>query len=769
MPTKDNLKQLLKIKEKMISLQVPTGVDLGKFHSLTMEPLAKSLSSGPGGKSNFQIISIAGETVALGKTGLLSTEKGLRDKTDFERLYIHADLKSEQARIEELFKRMFQLSNVFRRKLVLLPPKDPDDYELVMKSLKYRLQLLQKEVQKIETDSIEARQTLEHFYRLRDLVTGFESSWKKKQTKDYSEAVTSESSKPPGEEEPLSIDEEEAARLLEQFSLVLLQSKYQLPGFTFPFSPNEMIIKLRSLDVKKDEFLQAVEEGGHEVDPAVGEVLDREKQKAEREAALVMAARALLEEMVNGLPDMETQLDFVELLGDEPIPIEDFLNRLLNIVEHIATSRYDLFTRVKPLRARLAELETEVQAQDRRENILRGLLAQCQAKLSSENSDQANSEKRLIDEIEELKGELAGLDEERKSHLLEKQKLQGEIQRLQTRGLQFEQMETTTRQLQARLKEFEEQTRKKDEALQALQKKDQQMAEAQKKLQALQDLEIVSRTQRQEIAALQGQLKKMSRERMAVEAELGQYKSLQSLVESIRPNVNTSSMSPFEQFSARLQKMMSDRKGLVAVVRPSSSESKSQEASDSKEFVGGGEEQGESEEIDLPSILELKATMLRDYCEFLIVLSKLYERFYEDETDLLDKATSVLREVNSSPQEVAKAIQAALLHATGDNTNSLEPHKSLYQTLRTVLSSKEEFFEEALQKKGVALEDIQAANEKLQAAELPTYPALFYVYILALRDWINCVENISKPLECPQVPPNLRNPQVQCKLPPTSP
>ena len=59
--------------------------------------------------------------------------------------------------------------------------------------------------------------------------------------------------------------------------------------------------------------------------------------------------------------------------------------------------------------------------------------------------------------------------------------------------------------------------------------------------------------------------------------------------------------------------------------------------------------------------------------------------------------------------------------------------------------------------------DVEKLNKLLSEKNLPSYPVLFFLYLLALRDWVNCVEINSKPLECPQIPERLLRKEIQCR------
>jgi hypothetical protein len=176
-PTKKPItaKDLFKIKEKMFNMKVsvkyPTGIDLALFKQLAVDTLerAKKANLTVGDRSNYKIVSIAGETVALGATGLKSDEKVLHDNIDFEKLYVPKDLLDKQEGIQEIFIRMFTLSGGIAKKEII-PPKDDADYDLVIKSLQHRLEILQQEVVDSDGVSMDAREKLNHFYRLKRLI-----------------------------------------------------------------------------------------------------------------------------------------------------------------------------------------------------------------------------------------------------------------------------------------------------------------------------------------------------------------------------------------------------------------------------------------------------------------------------------------------------------------------------------------------------------------------------------------------------------------------
>jgi hypothetical protein len=79
--------------------------------------------------------------------------------------------------------------------------------------------------------------------------------------------------------------------------------------------------------------------------------------------------------------------------------------------------------------------------------------------------------------------------------------------------------------------------------------------------------------------------------------------------------------------------------------------------------------------------------------------------------------------------------------------------------LKTISAQAETVFLEG-QPEEVATQ-IQSFTKVLDQKDLPSYSVLFLLYLLALRDWVNCIEINSKPLECPQIPPRLQR-TVKC-------
>ncbi len=250
----------------------------------------------------------------------------------------------------------------------------------------------------------------------------------------------------------------------------------------------------------------------------------------------------------------------------------------------------------------------------------------------------------------------------------------------------------------------------------------------------------------------------MFKEHALAENELRKYKGLTKLVESIQPNVNISRQSPFEQFSARLQKLLRDREPTMK----EASESKEYSDDESKSMEGGGHVVGGALiEDDLPSILELRAIMIRDHCHFLEVLSKMMDFYIDPSVEEITQ--KILNDTYEQSVFVAQAIQAVMQFLSTKDASVLEPYLAFYETLRTVVDPHDaEELQNTFIGQGTDYEEFEKLNDALQEEGLVEYPTLFYLYILALRDWVNCIENISKPLECPQIPPNLRRNQVQC-------
>ena len=58
-------------------------------------------------------------------------------------------------------------------------------------------------------------------------------------------------------------------------------------------------------------------------------------------------------------------------------------------------------------------------------------------------------------------------------------------------------------------------------------------------------------------------------------------------------------------------------------------------------------------------------------------------------------------------------------------------------------------------------EKVQPLNVRLAGNDLPSYPVFFFLYLLALRDWVNCIDLSSRPGKCP-IPERLQRPTLKC-------
>jgi hypothetical protein len=209
----------------------------------------------------------------------------------------------------------------------------------------------------------------------------------------------------------------------------------------------------------------------------------------------------------------------------------------------------------------------------------------------------------------------------------------------------------------------------------------------------------------------------------------------------------------------------------------------------------------DNENGSVPDMLELKAEFVKEICTFISMLTTMFESVRERNlgTILPQLSTSVLDPLykerlpdlgltsesnlqygfNKQPARVALLLQYALMYA---NSTDAEFEGTEYRPFYERISG---LVEDLLRDgtirqrlRASALESEEISEDKFTELETrlaPTgytqpYEALFYLYVLALRDFLNCLDNVTKPVECPTIPPILERKEVKAMcLPPTSP
>jgi hypothetical protein len=728
-----------------------------KLKGLTVEATASlSKTVGDGKKSSYVIFSVAGETVALGETGLIPTEKAFHNKADFERLYVPASLKDQQPALEELYIRMFPLTASQSKKEVL-PPDDADEFELLRESLHYRLELLRAEILEDTTDGVEIREKLHRFDRLSKLIESLEKNFRKKHTQDYV-AVVASSTAPPTKEPKIPLSPDDVDELLRRFGLILLQSQHQLPGFKFPVSPNQIVREVQSSQIDDEEgFLEEVKKEG-EIPRSIDDVLD----PSQKEKHLLESLSTTLETLIGNLGEQVsgkaiTKLDIVTSGKTFEQGLTDLLTSLFNLLEEYEGTNDEASKVIDNMLHEIADLEKE------RDDCKQKLLKLTTGVENEGDNEAKESDENESEEIESIRLQKKELEAQLENFLGQIQSLKQMILDKQTANVQREEAVRKLGIVGSELEALKVESGKKDKVIAGLKEKEAQLESLQAQVTALEEKDRLSKDEKRVLQQKTADLDRVSAEKLELEEKLRDYdeslNELQALVSGIPLPEANAEKTPFEQLKSRILTLIP-----VKVV-----------------------DEGEEEEADspapkknilslpiltLPSILSVKASRNSYFCDFLNNLSKLVSKYFDSEQGqvLQEKLTTALDEYNfessSIPASTAELIQKALLYSAGviqEPTNELTlgdfEDLSEITILKSIAPQAETVFLEG-QSEEVATQ-IQSFTKVLDQKNLPPYPVLFLLYLLALRDWVNCVEINSKPVECPQIPPRLQR-TVKC-------
>lgn len=726
---------LSSLKAKLKQLSVEASSSLGK-------PV------GDGKKSSYLIFSVAGETVALGETGLVPTEKAFHSKGDFERLYVPASLKSQQPALEELYIRMFPLTASQSKKEVL-PPEDEEEFNVLRESLQYRLELLRAEILDDTSDGVEIREKLSRFDRLSKLIESLETNFRKKRRQTYVAVVTS-SSAPPSKEPKIPMSDEEIDDLLRRFGLILLQSQHQLPGFKFPFSPNQIVRQVQSTQLEDEEgFIDEAKKEG-EIPKSIGDVLDPD----EKEKRLLETLSSTLETLIGSLGEQVSaeaigKLDIVLEGKSFEQGISDLLKSLFDLVEEYEGTSDQASRIIETMESKITDLEQE--KEDCQQKLLELTTGVTEETNETEGKNDDDNE-----ELEHIREQKAELEEQLQTFLGQIRSLKQNVLEQQTKNLQHEEAVRKLGIVGSELESLRTESAKKDTIITGLREKEEELDTLRSQVATLEEKDRLSKEEKRTLTEKSAQLDRVSSEKQDLEQRLADYQEnldeLQTLVSNIPlpESAGVGSNSPFDQLKRRIMSLIP-----VRVV--------DEGATFPKNILS-------LPILTVPSTLSVKASRNTYFCDFLNALSQLVSKYFDSEQGqtLQTQLTQALDQYNelSIPVRTAEVIQKTLLYAAGkteeptdelniDDMNEL----SEIETLKTIAAQAETVFLEG-QPEEVATQ-IQSFTKVLDQKDLPSYSVLFLLYLLALRDWVNCIEINSKPLECPQIPPRLQR-TVKC-------
>lgn len=696
-----------------------------KLKSLSIEGIKKKLAEpiGDGIRSTYKIISIAGETLALSDTGIDPTEKMFHSKADFERLYVPDDIKEHQQDLEEILTRMFPLTSA-QSKQDILPPENEEEFNLVRQSLYYRMALLRDEILKDSSNSVDIREKISRFDRLNKLLDSLESKFQKKRTQTYF-ALTTTSSAPVTEEPKIDMDDETVDDLLRKFGLVLLQSQHQLPGFHFPVPPNQIVRQVQSVLLPDEEdFINEVEKEG-EVQGSIQDVLTPD----EKETRLLKSLRhAILTKIGSLIPttSKDTADAFNEDLLDESLPFQESL-------ENFLTSLFSVLSQFE------SDVRQAQQLQDTMDEILDRLKdekAKCEQQLQELQGKVAKATKSATDATSQQ-----GLD--RKAFEAGAMKLRKEIEdkaaqirilEAQLTGIreQLRLKETAAEAVGALTPEVErlrEDVRVKAETIAALQAKDAEVEPLRARIAELESKETITKEEQKSLALAEAELERVSGEKQTLEEQLRDYgenlEQLQELVARIPGPPPTEGVSPFQLLKERI----------LSVLPPA-------------HFI--------------PTELEIQSDQKNYTCTFLQTLLQLFQTYFDSEegqqlsSQLTEHVDYLHRD--ASMDTVVKNLLMYLQYANNPtNQAGFLPPFQRYEPLKSLEESANSVF---FKVQPDSRETVTPLSEKLAGVNSPSYPILFFLYLLALRDWVNCIDLSSRPTKCP-IPARLQR-TVKC-------
>jgi hypothetical protein len=427
--------------------------------------------------------------------------------------------------------------------------------------------------------------------------------------------------------------------------------------------------------------------------------------------------------------------------------ISDLLKSLFDLVEDYEGTNDQASRIIESMESKITALEQE------KEDCQQKLLELTTGVSEEKNETEGKNDDGELERIREQKAEL---EEQLQTFLGQIRSLKQSVLEQQTKNLQHEEAIRKLGIVGSELESLRTESAKKDKIISGLREKEEQLDTLRSQVASLEEKDRLSKEEQRTLTEKSAQLDRVSSEKQDLEQRLADYQEnldeLQTLVSSIPlpESAGVGSNSPFDQLKRRIMSLIPVRVVDEGVSFP-------------KNILS-------LPILTVPSTLSVKASRNAYFCDFLNALSQLVSKYFDSEQGqaLQTQLTQALDQYNelSIPVRTAEVIQKTLLYAAGkmeeptdelnvDDMNEL----SEIETLKTIAAEAESIFLEG-QPEEVAAQ-IQSFNKVLNQKDLPSYSVLFLLYLLALRDWVNCIEINSKPLECPQIPPRLQR-TVKC-------
>ena len=698
-----------------------------KLKSLSIKGIKKKISEpiGDGIRSSYKIISIAGETLALSETGIDPTEKVFHNKADFQRLYVPEELKEHQSDLEEILIRMFPLTSL-QSKQDVLPPEDEEEFNLVRESLYYRASLLRDEILKDNSNSVDIREKLSRFDRLNKLIDSLESKFKKKRTQTYF-AITTASNAPPTPDPKIEMNDETVDDLLRKFGLLLLQSQHQLPGFKFPVSPNQIVRQVQSTLLADEEgFLTEVKKEG-EVQQSIQDVLDPDEKEKRILHLLQTTIKTKLDPLLQSIQlDHAGGLDLS--IDDESVPFEESLEGLLQTLFRLINELEENMNQASQVQDQMeAFIEQVVQQKKECEGqlaILQGELAKATKGVGDATSRSTSDRKAFEAGALKLRKEI---DDKTAQIQMLKEQLATIQEQLRLKETAVEAVATLTPEVER----LREDIKTKEKTIADLQAKDTEIEPLRLRIAELEGKESLTKEEQKSLALAETQLQTVSEQKEKLEEQLRDYSEnldqLQELAARIPGPPLPEGSSPFEILK---QRIVSALPSLYLV----------------------------------PSILEIESDQTTYTCKFLEALLQLIQTYLDtkegqDLESRLNQQLDILHE-GKTRDLLAKTLLIFIQYAKGEEEiqeSTLSSFSGNEQLKELETTADIVFFKDQPDLR----EKVQPLNVRLAGNDLPSYPVFFFLYLLALRDWVNCIDLSSRPGKCP-IPERLQRPTLKC-------
>ena len=246
----------------------------------------------------------------------------------------------------------------------------------------------------------------------------------------------------------------------------------------------------------------------------------------------------------------------------------------------------------------------------------------------------------------------------------------------------------------------------------------------------LEGKETLEKQEEQALALSEAQLQTVSQQKEVLEEQLRDYTEnldqLQAMISRIPgPSKDSASMSPFERIKQRILSAL-----------PAS--------------------------YSIPSVIEIESDQKTYTCKLLETLLQLFQTYLDTQAgqEIEQQLTQQLDTFyeGRSPVLVATTLLNYLHYANGEELADVDASFLNTQSLKGLEPNADSVFFKGQEE---LREAVQALNVRLAGKNVPSYSVFFFLYLLALRDWVNCIDLSSRPGRCP-IPERLQRPTLKC-------